>query len=758
LKNKLKIPAETYNRITMNTQKRYNEEFIVVLDKISNIMLKQGETFRARAYQKAQEAIMVYPNDIYDASQLTKVANIGSSIIEKLNEYVKTGTIALLEQDKNNPINLFSDIYGIGPKKAQDLINAGIKSIDELRLKQSGLLNDIQKIGLKYYEQIQQRIPRNEIQDFENLFTNVFESINGDGFFEIVGSYRRGAETSGDIDVIISDKTGSGSIYKKFVDNLVQSKIIVEVLSRGPCKTLVIAKLPGTNRIARRIDFLYAPPDEYAFAVLYFTGSKIFNTVMRQHALIKGYTFNEHDMCKLDNKKKGEKVNIAFNTEKDIFEFLGLEYKTPVQRRDGRDVIMTNINVKNDKTEETKEEEEIIITVTKKTKTCKKKEPELKQEDPIPVFPELQGEATTGKTKVWSIRVFEREGHGVIETSHGYIDGKMQVNEKVINEGKNVGKKNETTPLQQAVSEARSAWIKKKESGYSESDALSTICVVGSSLGKGITADVPLPMLAHDYNKRGNSIKYPCYVQRKYDGTRCVAIPGQGLYSRNRKDYPHLKHIVAEINQLSPDIILDGELYSDTLTFQEIVGLVKRETLKQGDEEKQYQIKFHVYDIITNKPYEQRYRILQSLFQQHNFQHLIIVQTEICNSEAHMKGLHNTYVVEGYEGIMVRNKMGLYKNARSADLQKYKEFFDDDYEVVDYKEGEGQEEGCVLWICKTPEGKIFSCRPRGTREDRIELFKNGGKYIGKKLTVRFQELTDEKVPRFPVGITFRDYE
>jgi DNA ligase-1 len=121
-----------------------------------------------------------------------------------------------------------------------------------------------------------------------------------------------------------------------------------------------------------------------------------------------------------------------------------------------------------------------------------------------------------------------------------------------------------------------------------------------------------------------------------------------------------------------------------------------------------------------------------------------------------MKELHATYVAEGFEGIMLRNKTGLYKNSRSADLQKYKEFFDDEYEVVNYKEGEGLEEGCVLWVCKTPEGKLFSCRPRGTREDRVELFKNGDKYIGKKLTVRFQEKTTDGLPRFPVGITFRE--
>ena len=137
---------------------------------------------------------------------------------------------------------------------------------------------------------------------------------------------------------------------------------------------------------------------------------------------------------------------------------------------------------------------------------------------------------------------------------------------------------------------------------------------------------------------------------------------------------------------------------------------------------------------------------------------MVFVKTDLCESEEKMKELHAQYVAEGYEGIMLRNKGGLYKNARSVDLQKYKEFFDDEYEVINYKEGEGQEAGCVLWVCKTAEGKIFNCRPRGTREDRAELYINGSNYIGKKLTVRFQELTDDKVPRFPVGIAFRDYE
>lgn len=394
-------------------------------------------------------------------------------------------------------------------------------------------------------------------------------------------------------------------------------------------------------------------------------------------------------------------------------------------------------------------------------------------------FPELQGEATTGKTKMWSIRVFERRSEAIIETTHGYVDGKKQVNEKVISEGKNIGKKNETTPLQQAINEARSAWIKKKESGYAPIGITDTPVstplltngptkevteensdddITTGGRGKGIDESVPSPMLAHDYNKRGKSIKFPCFVQRKFDGTRCVAMPGKGLFSRNRKSYPHLDHIVKEINRLPATVVLDGELYSDTLTFQEIVGLVKRETLKTGDEEKQLQIKYFVYDIISDAPYEQRFANLQMLFKRYAFKNLVLVKTDLCESEDKMKELHAQYVAEGFEGIMLRNKTGLYKYSRSTDLQKYKEFIDEEFEIVDYKEGEGVEAGCVLWICKTKEGKTFNCRPRGTREDRIELFNNGSNYIGKKLTVIYQELTDEGIPRFPVGKSIREFK
>lgn len=326
-------------KITQDLSKmsgRLNENFIEIMEKLANIMLKQGEPFRARAYQKAQETIMAYPNDILSPDDLKGKSGIGTTIIEKLNEYVQTGTLQILEKEKNNPINILTEVYGIGPKKAKELVDQNITSITQLRENQQ-LLNDIQKVGLCYYEDILERIPRIEIEEYKTIFENKFPK-GTDEKMEIVGSYRRGAESSGDIDVIIT--SNNPNVFVKFIDNLIKDKIILNVLSRGPTKCLVITKIHNGLGKARRVDFLYTTQEEFPFAILYFTGSKIFNTVMRHVALEKGYTMNEHGINKMEAKKKGEKVNRTFTSEDDIFNFLGLEYKAPNERTDGRAIVI----------------------------------------------------------------------------------------------------------------------------------------------------------------------------------------------------------------------------------------------------------------------------------------------------------------------------------------------------------------------------------------------------------------------------------
>ena len=335
-KTDLKI-SQDIKQMSQLPSGRLNEKFIELMEQLADIMLKQGEPFRARAYQKAQETIMAYPSDIMSPNDLKGKPGIGSTIMEKLNEYVETGTLKVLEREKNNPVNILAEVYGIGPKKAKELVDNGITSIAQLRENQQ-MLNDIQKVGLRYYEDVLKRIPRSEIEEYKSIFESDFKKVaTGDSKFEIVGSYRRGAQSSGDIDVIIT--SNSPKVFINFIDELIKKKIILEILSRGPTKCLVMAKIPSSDSV-RRVDFLYTSPEEFPFAILYFTGSKIFNTVMRHIALEKGYTMNEHSINKMEGKKKGDKVAHTFNSEEDIFDFLGLQYKAPTERTDGRAVII----------------------------------------------------------------------------------------------------------------------------------------------------------------------------------------------------------------------------------------------------------------------------------------------------------------------------------------------------------------------------------------------------------------------------------
>jgi DNA ligase-1 len=376
---------------------------------------------------------------------------------------------------------------------------------------------------------------------------------------------------------------------------------------------------------------------------------------------------------------------------------------------------------------------------------------------PIPKFAPLSASSSTGKTKVWSIKVVDRSGVGVIITKHGYEDGKMVENERLVTVGKNIGRSNETTPVEQAVREAQSDWNKKHDAGYRPEDGDVPMGGAGGP-APAATFVAPLPMLALDYHKRGKDIVFPCYAQRKLDGVRCLAISGKGLYSRLGKKFPHAEAITKEIDALPAGTILDGELYSDTLTFQEIVGLVKKETLLAKDVSKMEHIFLWVYDTICDGSYTDRKKWLEDLFEK-KFKHLRLLPTDECRNIEDIRCLHAKYVEEGYEGLILRNKAGPYKvGHRSKDLQKYKEFQDDEFTVVGFTEGDGVEKGCVIWTCETASGMPFGVRPRGTHEERRDLLKTAKTMVGKKLTVRFQELTDDGIPRFPVGIAFRDYE
>jgi NAD-dependent DNA ligase len=342
--------------------------FIKLLNSLVTITKNQGEHFKSVAYSKAINELQKYlkssqvSTEVLSSNDLKKLKlpNIGKTILEKYEEFLKTGTLEVVEREKANPVNIFANIYGIGPIKAKELVTKkNIVTLEQLRAQQNNiqenklpLLNTKQQIGLKYYEDLLKRIPRTEIEEFKELLTQNFSETliensetQENNSFEIVGSFRRNKSDSGDIDLIITSYNNNKSIFEKFIKKLVTKHIVLELLSNGETKCLTIGKLLKDNAIPRRIDFLYSLPQEYAFSILYFTGSKEFNTSMRQHALNVDLTLNEHGFHKMSTsnsqRSKEDKITKLFKSEKDIFDFLCMEYKEPYERIDGDSVVLT---------------------------------------------------------------------------------------------------------------------------------------------------------------------------------------------------------------------------------------------------------------------------------------------------------------------------------------------------------------------------------------------------------------------------------
>jgi len=242
---------------------------------------------------------------------------------------VNTGTCPQYEAIKNvkDTRTEFLDISGVGPKKAQELVDLGFTSIKSLREASEieELLNDKQLIGLKHYEDILERIPQSEIDKHNEYLQGILNKLDPTAEMTIAGSYRRRCKDSGDIDILLK---GTSQLYKKFIQVLQKDGYLYETLAQGTKKYNGMCKMKNYLTF-RRIDIMITKPAEYPFAILYFTGSKDFNTLMRQHALDKGYSMNEYSLKHVSDKSV---VDHEFKVEKDIFDYLEYSYVEPWQR------------------------------------------------------------------------------------------------------------------------------------------------------------------------------------------------------------------------------------------------------------------------------------------------------------------------------------------------------------------------------------------------------------------------------------------
>ena len=253
-------------------------------------------SFKARAYKTAIDACHGLSKPITSVEDVKGLPGFGEKILEKINEIITTGSLAAAtrveERIDISSLKLFEGVHGIGPVKAKQLVEAGYKTIEDLRKATTPkLFTAAQTLGLKHYEAGLQRIPRAEMIDFESkLLSRLPAHLTG----VITGSYRRGAASSGDIDILLKGDGSSADLtaFASFVSSLKTSGIIVDQLISGPKKWMGYAQLPGG--IVRRLDLMLTPPEEYAYAILYFTGSDKFNVAFRNHCLSLHYSLNEH--------------------------------------------------------------------------------------------------------------------------------------------------------------------------------------------------------------------------------------------------------------------------------------------------------------------------------------------------------------------------------------------------------------------------------------------------------------------------------
>ena len=378
----------------------------------------------------------------------------------------------------------------------------------------------------------------------------------------------------------------------------------------------------------------------------------------------------------------------------------------------------------------------------------------------------------TSKNKIQSWQIFTEDN--VVVIIQGQLKGKKQRYEETISKGKNIGRENETTPTQQADAEAQSKWDKKHKKDYH------LIIEDCKSKGKIANQGDYLPMLAQSYHKHAEKhLKYPCYVQPKLDGLRCISTKteeGVKLWFRSGKEIITMNHIVKDLEEvMKAGDIFDGELYKHGGDFNTFTGAIRAN--KNLNPEIAEQIKYHMYDFprvggfIEKDSFKKRFEN-PSLFGVGS-KYLQIVSTFTINNFKEAIELYKDFIEQGYEGIMFRNIDMPYEQKRSYNLLKYKEFIDDEFIIISGAEGKGILAGHIgSFICKIEAGRILKdiggktykfgdrdgivCAKMDGKTSYLKhLFNHPEEYMGKPLTIKYQNLSAYGVPRFPVGKTIR---
>ncbi|KAJ9448047.1 hypothetical protein DIPPA_01172 [Diplonema papillatum] len=367
-----------------------NQKLLRELGQLVDTYDRIGDTWRKYSTGKAIGIIKRWGGEIRSAAELRGVRGIGQRTLDKIQQILSTGTCDRMQELQASPeVQAFTKlgrIWGVGPATASKLYHQkSISTIAELQRQSAAdptLLNSQQKIGLRYYDELQERIPRLEAAHIKKVVTDVALALNPNLHVEVCGSYRRGKPTCGDVDILIchkAEKTTRKGLLMQLIRRLQDIGFLTDDLVktfRGgkdnesghehsyfgiglvpTCKDtgtscpfthldaistqhMLATDKPSPDllrytHIHRRIDIKIYPKETYAFALLYFTGSDYFNRSMRLYCQKKGMSLSDKSLLpvvRVNKTKVHEGQPIPCETEEEIFKAIGLAYKTPQER------------------------------------------------------------------------------------------------------------------------------------------------------------------------------------------------------------------------------------------------------------------------------------------------------------------------------------------------------------------------------------------------------------------------------------------
>ena len=355
-------------------------------------------------------------------------------------------------------------------------------------------------------------------------------------------------------------------------------------------------------------------------------------------------------------------------------------------------------------------------------------------------WPTLYNIDKANRVREWTIRV---EGHQII-TEHGVQGGEIQESCK---DARNL----RYTPEE----EAQALYDKQLRLKYFP------------SIDEALHADMTTlkPMLAHKLKE--GKYEFPGYSQPKLDGIRCRAYRDKGrivLMSRGNKEFEYMDHIKKSIEPVLPDnTVYDGELYVHGVPFNTLSSWIRGDHRADN-----VRVQYHIYDMPVIygarciPQFERTSHLMKTVgghVAQYGGNDIVVVETKRILKYETLMSVHEYYREQGYEGSMFRAKNGLYEfGERSWNLLKIKNFVDDEFRVISISDGRGKFEGQAVFTCITREGDLFDCVIKGTEQERAQYYRDRDQYIDGMLTVKYQDLSEKGIPRFPVGLRTRKAE